>query len=228
MYVAQQVADATIWRSPGTVRHSSSLVPPLIDNLWEWKRPAWFPSRRFSTFASPTIKMALRKANDPETATLYHIALPVGSRVAQLTNRRGRSYDTSDARFHPDVETLQRLLAQSLGPEWAGRRLRGKAKSGLLWVPCLFKEEIDALFRHVPELARIHSRIWNAISFWSDVRIVETLDEWPDPHGEIFFECREGYWAEPVRRAGESKIAKLGLFARILGEQAHSPAKADR
>lgn len=217
MYLAESKVDAVGWHAPDQAPEPAYSIPPLIDNLWEWKRPESAPSRRISTFASPSVELALRHRRlGRGNARIYRIALPVGARVAQLTSPAVGGFDPSDSCFHPDVADLPRVLMRSLGPDWAARRLRGKVRPGLLWVPYLFKEEIEGLFRHVPELWRIRDRMWNAIGYWHDVRVVRTLDRLPDPRGEIFFESREGYWRDPLKEAAARRGRKPGLLARLL------------
>jgi|GEM_PF-1847918 len=225
MFLAESKIETTSWQAPTKGLQPALSIPPIIDNLWEWKRPASIPSRRVSTFASPTAELALqRTGSGVSAAKVYRIALPVGARVAQLTAGRSGGFDPSDARFHPDVFDLPRILLRSLGRDWPARRLRGKARPGLLWVPCLFKEEVEGLFRHVPELRRARERIWNAVSYWDDVRVVETLDRFPDPRGEIFFESREGYWRDPLKSPqSAARRRRPGLLARLLHDPQPAP-----
>lgn len=222
MFLAESKIETTSWQAPVKGLQPALSIPPVIDNLWEWRRPASMPSRCVSTFASPTADLAIQRVGiGGSAAKVYRIALPVGARIAQLTSRRAGGFDPSDARFHPDVHDLSQILLRSLGRDWPARRLRGKARPGLLWVPCLFKEEVEALFCHVPELRRARERMWAAITYWEDVRLVETLDRFPDPRGEIFFESHEGYWREPIKSPTAAvKRRRPGLLTRLLHDGA--------
>ncbi len=215
IYLAESTRRDGKWRSSPETIHAASAIPTVVDNLWEWKRPDGFPSRRVCTVAHPEPESALQQAGSPKDACLYTVSLPVGAVVAQLTARPGANFDPSDARFHPDVQDLPRLLVRSLGPNWAKGRLKAKAKPGLLWTPCLHKEEVDALFRHVPALQRIRDTIWDGITFWDDVRLLRILERYPDERGELFFRTRDGFWVDSVAEGERPKKKELKFLARV-------------
>lgn len=223
MYVVDTTPDATRSRRVGSNARLCPDIPILVDNLWEWKRPEDLPSRRTSTVASPTPELALQRVGGADADAVRRVSLPVGVRVAQLTARGGASHDPSDAKFHPDVIGLPALLRAELGPDWEKGSLSSKARAGLLWVPCLAKDEVEMLFQRVSELAPLREKIWNAIRFWNYVELLEMLIRRPDPRGELFFDSPNGYWLEPVSQqmqAAEepapSKQRGGRLFTRLL------------
>lgn len=224
MYIAASETDQVSWQAPRKSVRPLLSVPPLIENLWEWKRPEGFPSLRLSTFTSPTIDLALRRAEDPACTRVYRVAVPMNARMAKFVGPDGTDPDNTTISLHPDVSRLPALLLTSLGPGWAGQGLRGKARPGLLWIPCLSKEEVEMLFRNLPVLARIRASLWDAVTFWDDVCLVNAADRMPDSRGELFFECADGYWREIVRLGEAQPAQKAGLFGRFLPD--FQPASA--
>jgi hypothetical protein len=87
-----------------------SNVPYLIDNLWEFARPLNRPSRRNAVYASPTPELALMNASAALDAVM-RIWLAVSS---FYSIRLCFSFPETDARKHPDLQNLQRVITQRL------------------------------------------------------------------------------------------------------------------
>lgn len=168
-------------RAPGNVSF-------LVDNLWEWKRPENFACRRESVFASPSPELA-RAAGGAPKGQVYRVEIKsTGSKICQIRQ--------VDARFHRDVELLPKLMAGALKAllrsEWINRPLVEKHSVAGLWAPCLLKEEVEGLFASA-ELAPHRQKVWDAIEFWTDVRLVLPSETLPFPEGEVFFQADEYY-----------------------------------
>lgn len=166
-------------RAPGNVSF-------LVDNLWEWKRPESFADRRKSTFASPSPDLAKAAGGAPK-GQVYRVEIKsAGAKVCQIPQ--------VDARFHRDVEVLPKLMTGALKAllrsEWINRPLVEKQNVASLWAPCLLKEEVEELFATV-ELASHRQKVWDAIEFWNDVRLVQPGEQLPFPDGEVFFQADE-------------------------------------
>src|SRR5699024_1257198 len=84
-------------------------VPYVVDNLWEWKRPARLPCRRQAVFASPSADLA--RASGADGARVYEVDL-VGEFAAAQT------MGLDDSKFHPECRALPLLLQKQLGQTW--------------------------------------------------------------------------------------------------------------
>lgn len=173
-------------RTAGACRDGSQLVAPtnvpyVVDNLWEWRRPDGWPSRRHCVCASPKFELAQQAAAATE-GRVFRVKVGREAKVAQIVE--------SDARYHRDVKELRRTLLQLLGQNWLDGPAQSKSESALLWTPCLTRDEVAELFQQGP-LARIRCDIWDAIRFWDGARLVSAGEPWPFSEGEIFFEAEE-------------------------------------
>jgi len=169
-------------------------VPFVIDNLWEWLRPERFPCRRLSVYASPTPEIALQCG--PEGGVPFEIHIPGEVKIAQL-----RGYQ--DSKFHNECgDTALKvinLLNTITGKWWPNEEIREKREAGQIWLPCLTKSEMNALFVNIPELHSIKKEITSMIRYWYDVELLDIqYPRIPDKDGEIFFEAKDGYWLIPI------------------------------
>lgn len=169
-------------RPPGNVAY-------IINNLWEWKRPESYPNRRYSVFASPSVDRALQSAE--KNAIAYKVSIIGNYKMCQLK-------DIEDSKYHPDCKKLRKLLFKKLGQQWIDGGLDSKSDAGRLWMPCLRKEEVDALFEKIDVLKKIRREIYNAITYWDDVLLVKPGEPLSDHKGEIFFEAFDGYRLLPL------------------------------
>ena len=167
-------------------------VPYVVDNLWEWKRPEGFPSRRLSVYASPSPTLARKLGTKGSDVFLVKFA-----RRCKLAQVIG--YE--DSKEHPDCRNLRKLLLKSLGQEWIDGSMTQKERAGRLWLPCLSKDEVESLFREVDILKRLRDRVFEAVTYWNDVILLKDGEGIPDPNGEVFFEAEHGYKLVPLRQA---------------------------
>ena len=162
------------WRP--TVRLPSN-VPYVVDNLWDYLRPDDMPCRRHSAYASPSVELALANVSGDDRGrgfTAYRVEISGTYRVAQLP--------VKDARQHPDIRRLQRLV-QTRQPAWTSLPMRGRQKIAMVFAPATSKAELLLVADEEPELARFLSEAAALCTFWSDARAVPTCTE-----GELFFE----------------------------------------
>jgi hypothetical protein len=167
-----------------------SNVPYFVDNLWEYTRPEGKPSRRRAVYASPTAELTLGGASAGGLSPSEYIPCRVIFRkppaVFQLS--------VADARHHPDVRRLQRLMNDWLNREasWSERGLDSKLALAPLFLPGTTHEELSAAMDTSPELRAIVEEAKLAVNIWSAI---------PDPAaGEITFEIDEdnAYTLQPV------------------------------
>lgn len=178
----KKAAETELKREKKTTRRIPGNVPYVVDNLWEWTRPEGYPSRRFAVCGSPTPEAPWELAK--HKGQLYRIDPPEEALVVQLKG-------IEDAKFHPDCKNLKRTLISSLTKTgWTEEPLEGKQKIAPLWAPGLTKEEVEFLFSLEP-LKGIREEMWNAVTFWKDLRQLDSVGDLEDTVGEIFFEADE-------------------------------------
>jgi hypothetical protein len=160
-------------------------VPYLVDNLWEWSRPPEMPSRRHSVYASPTPELA-RANGGAAGGQVFQVEL----RDAQIVQ-----LPCKDARDHPDLKVLSRLLPRLLPAGWADRPAEQKLPEALLWAPCLSAAEVEQIFQRSDFLGEHRATVRAAVTLWSTARLLgnEVPAQWPWPEGEIFF--RASAWS---------------------------------
>lgn len=169
-------SDTLAPRGPLATRRIPAYVPYLVDNLWEWKRPEELPSRRHAVFASPSPELAVKSG--PAGGQVFRVDMQGPANVAQVC--------VSDSRDHRECKSLSRILKELLGQNWIDADLHVKQDAGRLYIPGLSKAEIDQLFA-AGVLSQLRQRVWEAIRYWDDVRIVGPNESWPSPDGEVFF-----------------------------------------
>jgi hypothetical protein len=164
-------------------------ISSLVDNLWEWKRPADFACRRHAVYAHPSLEAA--QSYDPENNRVYEVVLRGRYRLCQVPG-------LEDSMLHPDCRALPRLLSKRLGQSWVDAPLQEKRRGpGLLWIPCLSATEVREIFDEVPCLGLIREEVSQAITYWERVVIVPSCTSIPDDRGELFFEPLDGYELSP-------------------------------
>lgn len=182
---SRQFQAELILRRIPTARLPSN-VPYLVDNLWEFARPLHLPSRRNAVYASPTPDLALKNASAAIDADDRYMACRIefgfDPPVIQLS--------VPDARDHPDLKNLQRLVTQ---------RLQQKGISGLtammpcaaLFLPGVTKAELQASMAASSLLADLVNEAVSIVRLWDSV---------PVPDGELFFEIADDnhYVLRPV------------------------------
>ncbi len=175
---------------PPSSRRPPGNVPYVIDNIWEWLRPASMPNRRHAVFASPTPALAVQAAGGTAglvTKRVGAVELAGPGALAQIPN--------SDARFHRDVNLVRRDLLDFLGGEWLDAPIERKQKVGCLFMPLLTAEEVQHVLTSVPQLEQ---KLRASSTFWADAQSFQPGDALPYPDGEIFFQTSDGYWLRPL------------------------------
>jgi len=163
-----------------STRRPPGNVPYLVDNLWEWRRPAVFPNRRHAVYAAPTPELTL-PAGGEENGEVYLVE------VSDETSRLCQS-QVCDARDHPDVKILPKFINQLLGSAWINAPLQVKKGISPLWAPCLMADEVEELFA-TDLLNPFRQEVWEKIGFWDQVQLFESFGDLPFENGEIFFEA---------------------------------------
>jgi hypothetical protein len=154
-------------------------VPNIVDNLWEWARPAHYACRRYAAFASSSPELA--QANGPAGGVVCRVEFDGEARVCRL---RG----LPDARLHADCIALPILLYDHLGSHWLAAALAAKLSAGRLWLPCLAADEVERVFAEDGRLAPLRSSLAAAIGLWRDVELLDAGAAIGTD--EVFFEAR--------------------------------------
>lgn len=168
-------------------------VPYVIDNLWEWARPAGLPSRRGCAYASPTPELAWQNAKHRPDNQLVALRFRPEAVVVQAS--------VDDARYHPDCQpALRQHLFELLG----GRQspslpVAQKLAAAPLFLPTLSRNELNELLGAGGALAAIADELRPLITFWNTVRRVDlSADTLPSPTGEVFFSTDAVESKDPV------------------------------
>ena len=154
-------------RLPGNVSY-------LVDNLWEFTRPSGRPSRRHAVYASPTPALALQNASAGGGAREEYVACSLVFRYEppffQLS--------VTDARHHPDVGRLQRLV-NSEWSAWASGNADSRLELAPLFLPGVTREELAAAMGASSLLRQVVNKAADHVTLWDDL---------PAQDGELFFE----------------------------------------
>lgn len=165
------------WRMPRN-------IPYLVDNIWEWARPAEYPSRRTAAFASPTKEEALATQPAGTECRVYRVGLPTGWPIAQLP--------LADAKLHRDIRKITDAVMSALGREWFSLPIERKGGEASLFCPGLHADEVGSIAETSTLLAKLDLR--SVVQFWGDVRLFSADSGLIDPSGELFFDVPEqGY-----------------------------------
>jgi hypothetical protein len=176
-------------------------IPLAVDNIWEWLRPAHYPSRRFSAFGSPTPGLA--EESGPPDGIICRVLIRSPARIAQLRSVR-------DARHHPDVRSLPALLARY--------ERSGTASITALHSRLLGRVQTGEILGQDPALL---ISIQRASQYWPDSNLWDSLNPAViDPSGEIMFTAPHGYFLE---RLGGSFRPESSVRAE---SQAHMRTRA--
>jgi hypothetical protein len=163
--------------SPHSTPRPPGNLPFYVDNIWESLRPAGFPSRRYSAFASPDPEQAAASAGlRPDQ--VYRVRLPRDTSACQIV----RNAQPEDARYHSDVKMLRSMVI----PEWFKVSDENRRSVMALFAPCTSREDVEAALSYFP--ADVVDGIKTACSFWHDVQIFDPETPPPSSTGEIFFE----------------------------------------
>lgn len=179
------------YQRQSTLRIPSN-VPYVVDNIWEWLRPASMPSRRHAVYASPTPELALENASAPLADGDRYVAcrVIVGAdeiRVAQL--------EVSDARNHTDIRMITRWLSLH-SREFTEKPLADRQRLALLFSPGLRQDELEALRQQNPLIEQLCTHVQQHSTLWRTASSVPGATT-----GELFFELLGSarYRLEPLR-----------------------------
>jgi hypothetical protein len=165
------------------VRHEGARlpanVPYFVDNVWEFTRPDDKPSRRYAIYASPTAELALDGAagvGQPQDDF-------VACRVEFSGTPKMFQMSVPDARYHPDVRTLQRIAHTELtGLTTADTDAR--LALAPLFLPGLTRNELAGLMKGSAPLRAFVEKLAASVTVWADTPKAEA--------GEFFFELNAG------------------------------------
>jgi hypothetical protein len=165
-------------------KRAPSNIPYLVDNIWEWMRPSTMPSRRISVYASPQKELALKYATSNDY--VCSIKFEKSVQMVQLT-------DYQDAKLHPEVKSIPKIILSHLGQNWLDSDLVGKKDIGQLFIPLLSKEEVESILL-APEMQSLKMSLFNHVDFWNDIKIIDEQTDLTE--GELFFYAEDGYYLE--------------------------------
>ncbi|WBS04096.1 hypothetical protein OU994_07370 [Pseudoduganella sp. SL102] len=153
-------------------------VPYFVDNMWEFTRPEDKPSRRHAVYASPTAALALDGAAGVGQPQDGFIACRVECRTSPKTFQ----LSVVDARYHPDVKRLQRVVHDRLGGH-PHIGLESKLALAPLFLPGVTRDELRSAMEGNTELDGLVKELAALVTLWTDT---------PDTAvGELFFEIDE-------------------------------------
>jgi len=170
-------------------RRLPSNIPYFVDNIWEYLRPADRPSRRHAVYASPTVALAAENASASTTAgySVYRLVFDKAPAFMQLP--------VTDARHHPDIKVLQRVVHAALGADFASLPLSEKVAVAPLFLPGVSAEELEQAAVAGSPLRQILEEAARVSTFWTGGDVLD-----PTSKGELFFELEgdNSYVLQPV------------------------------
>jgi hypothetical protein len=180
------------------IHHFETLRPPsnipyLVDNIWEWMRPDVMPSRRTAVYASLKKELALKYATSNDYVCT--VEFDDEASVVQLSN-------CHDAKLHPDVKLITKLVLKYFGQNWLEDDLKNKEVFGKLFIPLLSKNEVSKIL-NTPLLKGLRTILLENSKFWNDTNIVD--DNYTLTDGELFFYSKNGYY---LKSQNENKFNK--------------------
>lgn len=161
-------------------RRLPSNIPYMVDNLWEYLRPANKPSRRHAVYASPSVELALQNAsaftNEADKGYVaYKLVFDHMPKFMQLK--------VSDARNHSDVRALQKMIVAELGGDFADLPVTAKLEMAPLFLPGISADELIQAAQNSAKLQSILTKAQNISTFWQGGDELDTAS-----NGELFFE----------------------------------------
>lgn len=186
---AQYMPSEAQRRHPG--RRLPSNIPYMVDNLWEFTRPAERPSRRHAVYASPSLELALTYAVAGGAARSAYVA-------CEIKFQKSPTYiqlPVEDAKLHPDVLMLQQFVNRKLG-SWSALALDRKIELAPFFLPGIVRSELLEAMDASGLLAEIVNEAAARVTFWWPQGVIKDT-------GELFFEIDEdnAYTLEAVAPA---------------------------
>jgi hypothetical protein len=186
------VPDNTDISKPSTrlpTRRLPSNIPYFVDNIWEFLRPANKPSRRHAIYASPTVELAAENASASTNGgyIVYKLVFDRAPVFMQLS--------VTDARYHPDVKALQRIVHSVLGADFGSLALPAKLAVAPLFLPGVSAAELEQAAQASPRLRDILDQAASVSTIWTGGDVLD-----PTSKGELFFELEgdNSYTLQPL------------------------------
>ena len=154
-------------------------VPYIVDNLWEFLRPADMPSRRHAVYVSPSPQLALQCAARPEERdgfSAYEVEIVGDYTITQLS--------VEDARYHSDVAAVLTLV-KAHQPSWQGCEWTTRLRLGMLFAAGSTKTDWNRLVDEDATTADFVNLLMRTSQFWKTANPPRT-----NCNGELFFELR--------------------------------------
>lgn len=178
-------SDEKVYHRLETLR-TPSHVPYLVDNLWEALRPMHMPSRRHAAYASPSAQQAFASAatsgdgSKEATHVVCEVLFEGEFKVAHLS--------VEDAKYHPDVAKLPKVVRDVLGADFANQPFEVRQALAPLFMPWLRAEELEQMANTSPLVAQILTAVSQSSTFWPSAQPEPN----PESQGELFFEPSPG------------------------------------
>lgn len=137
---------------------------------------------------SPTPDLA--KKSGPKDGKVFKVEFQGGYKICQL-----KQYN--DSKDHPECRSLRALVLKKLGQKWLDSDLISKTNAGRLFIPCLQKEEVEAVFDTDPILKDFKAEVYDSIRYWEDISLIEKPNDM-NSTGELFFHTTDGYYLRPL------------------------------
>lgn len=169
-------------QEPRTTLRLPSNVPYVVDNLWEFLRPAHMPSRRYSIYASPTRALAQQNCSVRDKSKEFCVYRLVVEGDALLAHLR-----IKDARDHADIKAVQRHL-QSVAQQMADASADEKPSLSLLFLPGASRADWERARDASPLAAQLIDALTAASTFWSEASSTPDLS----CDGELFLQLLPG------------------------------------
>lgn len=154
-------------------------VPYVVDNIWEWLRPASMPCRRHAVYTSATPELALANAGTPQRKieyTAYLVDISGEYLVAQLLQK--------NAREHLDLQRIQDFV-QKCQAAWAALPWDARQRVAILFAPGCTKADFGRVIEQDAAAAAFVKKATALSTFWTDARAMVGSGE-----GEMFFELQ--------------------------------------
>lgn len=189
--VPREGFDADKIYSHQATRRLPSNVPYLIDNIWEYLRPTNRPSRRHAVYASPSPELALENASAGHLKKEDYMVC----RLRFATTPAFMQLSVTDARHHPDIKSLQKVVHGILGVDFGSLPLQSKFSVAPLFVPGVSASELDQCLQLNQQVMQILLDSAKVSTIWHGG---QELD--PSSPGELFFELKNSnsYVLEPL------------------------------
>lgn len=164
-------------------------VPYIVDNLWEYLRPAHMPCRRHAVYVSPSPELAIECAARPgerSNYTAYEVEISGSYKITQL--------DVEDARYHPDVSAVLRLVRQEQAT-WHALPWSIQLCLGMLFTPGSTKGMWERVAREDATASRFMELMRNESTFWTTAhraRVANSVEHFFELGSTSCYRLRQG------------------------------------